>query len=104
MLAVERLRKVNALTGFTRIDAFDRVGDVPRRLVPLTREPRPGWTVATEDRGEGIFLQLDEERVASWEERILSSDAVGGAPRGAPAELLPAVLRDGARRSTRTRG
>ena len=29
VLAVERLRKVNALTGFTRIDAFDRVGDVP---------------------------------------------------------------------------
>ena len=24
--------------GFTRIDAFDRVGDVPKRLVPLTRE------------------------------------------------------------------
>ena len=73
MLAVERLRKVNALTGFTRIDALDRVGDVPGRLVPLTRSPRPAWTVATEDRGEGIFLQLDEKRVASWEERVLSS-------------------------------
>ena len=74
VLAVERLRKVNALTGFTRIDAFDRVGDVPKRLVPLTRERRPAWTVATEDRGEGIFLQLDEARVASWEQRILDSD------------------------------
>ena len=95
VLAVERLRKVNALIGFTRIDALDRVGDVPRRLAPLTRSPRPAWTVATEDRGEGIFLQLDEERVASWEERVLSSDAVAGAPRRAPAQLLPAVLRDG---------
>lgn len=74
VLAVERLRKVNALTGFTRIDAPDRVGDVPGRLVPLTRSPRPAWTVATEDRGEGIFLQLDEERVAAWEERVLSSE------------------------------
>ena len=74
VLAVERLRKVNALVGFTRIDALDRVGDVPRRLAPLTRSQRPAWAVATEDRGEGIFLQLDEERVASWEERILSSD------------------------------
>jgi hypothetical protein len=74
VLAVERLRKVNALTGFTRIDAFDRVGDVPKRLVPLTRERRPAWTVATEDRGEGIFLQLDESRVASWEHRVLGSD------------------------------
>ena len=74
MLAVERLRKVNALVGFTRIDALDRVGDVPRRLAPLTRSPGPAWTVATEDRGEGIFLQLDEERVAAWEERVLSSE------------------------------
>ena len=74
VLAVERLRKVNALVGFTRIDALDRVGDVPRRLVPLTRAPRPAWTVATEDRGEGIFLQLDEERVAAWEERVLTSE------------------------------
>jgi Domain of unknown function (DUF1998) len=74
VLAVERLRKVNALTGFTRIDAFDRAGDVPKRLVPLTRERRPAWTVATEDRGEGVFLQLDEPQVASWEQMILESD------------------------------
>lgn len=70
VLAVERLRKVNALVGFTRIDAMDRVGDLPQRLAPLTRTPRPTWTVATEDRGEGIFLQLDEDAVASWEARI----------------------------------
>jgi Domain of unknown function (DUF1998) len=74
VLAVERLRKVNALVGFTRIDALDRAGDLPRRLVPLTRDPRPKWTVATEDRGEGIFLQLDEARVAPWEARVLGSE------------------------------
>ena len=74
VLAVERLRKVNALTGFTRIDAFDRAGDAARRLAPLTREPYPAWTVATEDRGEGIFLQLDEDRVAPWEARIEASE------------------------------
>lgn len=70
VLAVERLRKVNALVGYTRIDDMDRVGDLPRRLAPLTRAPRPAWTVATEDRGEGIFLQLDESAVARWEARI----------------------------------
>ncbi|MEU3337076.1 DUF1998 domain-containing protein [Streptomyces sp. NPDC006668] len=73
VLAVEKLRKVNALVGFTRIDAMDRVGDLPRRLAPLTRTRRPSWTVATEDRGEGIFLQLDEASVAAWEKRILQS-------------------------------
>lgn len=74
VLAVERLRKVNALVGFTRIDDMDRVGDLPQRLAPLTRAPRPAWTVATEDRGEGIFLQLDEQAVASWENRIGGTD------------------------------
>ncbi len=67
VLAVDRLRKVNALMGFTRIDDLDRITDVERRLVPLTRAARPEWTIATEDRGEGVFLQLDEEAVAAWE-------------------------------------
>lgn len=70
VLAVERLRKVNALVGFTRIDDMDRVGDLSRRLAPLTRADRPAWTVATEDRGEGIYLQLDETAVSAWETRI----------------------------------
>lgn len=70
VLAVERLRKVNALVGFTRIDDMDRVGDLPQRLAPLSRAPRPAWTVATEDRGEGIFLELDESKVADWEQRV----------------------------------
>ncbi|MDN3243428.1 DUF1998 domain-containing protein [Glycomyces tritici] len=72
VLAVESLRKVNALLGFTRIDDMDRVGDLPRRLVPLTRD-RPEWTVATEDRGEGIFLQFDEARIAAWESVVEDS-------------------------------
>lgn len=70
VLAVERLRKVNAIVGFTRIDDMDRVGDLSRRLVPLARAERPAWTVATEDRGEGVFLQLDESAVAEWEAMV----------------------------------
>lgn len=73
VLAVERLRKVNALVGFTRIDDMDRAGDLPRRLAPLTHVARPAWTVATEDRGEGVFLQLDEPAVAAWEQRVAGS-------------------------------
>ena len=73
VLAIEQLRKVNALLGFTRIDDLDRVDDVPARLVPLTRGGRPLWTVATEDRGEGIYIQLSEDAVASWEARVLAS-------------------------------
>ncbi|HTK62264.1 MAG TPA: DUF1998 domain-containing protein, partial [Pseudonocardia sp.] len=74
VLAVERLRKVNALVGFTRIDDMDRVGDLPQRLAPLARAPKPTWTVATEDRGEGIYLQLDGDAVTAWETRVLATE------------------------------
>ena len=73
VLAVDRLRKVNALVGFTRIDELDRVNDIGSRLVSLTRTSRPDWTVATEDRGEGVFLQLDEQAVEAWESQVADS-------------------------------
>ncbi|WP_136313033.1 DUF1998 domain-containing protein [Actinomyces procaprae] len=73
VLAVDRLRKVNALLGFTRIDDFDRIDDSGSRLVPLCRGGRPAWVPATEDRGEGVFLQLDEARVSAWEQRVEAS-------------------------------
>ncbi len=74
VLAVDRLRKVNAVIGFTRIDELDRVNDLTSRLVPLNRSRYPKWAVATEDRGEGIFMQLAESAVARWERRVESSD------------------------------
>jgi hypothetical protein len=74
VLAVDKLRKVNALFGFTRVDAMDRVNDLPQRMAPLTRTREPTWTVATEDHGEGVFLELDETRVAAWEGRVEASD------------------------------
>lgn len=74
VLAVDKLRKVNALVGFTRVDALDRLNDddSSTRLAPLTRDKRPRWTVATEDRGEGVFLQLNEAAVAQWEAKVLA--------------------------------
>ncbi|MFI7509064.1 DrmB family protein [Micromonospora aurantiaca] len=71
VIAVNRMKKVNAVIGFTRIDEMDRVNDLASRLVKLTRDGRPTWVPATEDRGEGIFLQLDENAVAAWEAQIL---------------------------------
>jgi hypothetical protein len=73
VLAVDRLRKVNAVIGFTRIDDLDRVNDVTSRLVPLVRSGTPKWIPATEDRGEGIFIQLGLESVAAWEKSVESS-------------------------------
>lgn len=73
VVAIDRMKRVNAFIGFTRLDAMDRVGDVGTRLVKLTRDGRPKWVPATEDRGEGIFLQLDLDRVQAWEDKIRDS-------------------------------
>jgi hypothetical protein len=73
VVAVEKLKKVNAFIGFTRIDALDRIDDASARVAPLTRDGRPTWVPSTEDRGEGVFLHFDESVVNSWEEGVLQS-------------------------------
>lgn len=70
VVAVNKMKKVNAVLGFTRLDEMDRVNDLVSRLVTLTRHRKPTWVPATEDRGEGIFLQLDLGAVARWEQSI----------------------------------
>ena len=72
VVAVEKLKKVNAFIGFTRIDALDRIDDASARVAPLSRNGRPTWVPSTEDRGEGFFLQFDEDVVSAWEEKVLS--------------------------------
>lgn len=73
VIAVNRMKKVNAVIGFTRIDEMDRVSDLSSRLVKLTRTGRPSWVPATEDRGEGVFLQLDDQAVSAWESAVLAT-------------------------------
>ncbi len=73
VVAVDKMKKVNALLGFTRLDAMDRVSDIATRLVKLTRNGRPTWVPATEDRGEGIFLQLELGAVEEWEQETLNT-------------------------------
>lgn len=70
VVGVNRMKRVNAVLGFTRLDEMDRVSDVASRLVALTPNGKPTWVPATEDRGEGIFLQLDLDAVAQWESAV----------------------------------
>lgn len=102
VLAVDKLRKVNALFGFTRIDDLDRVNDLLTRLAPLTRT-KPTWTVATEDRGEGIFVQFGEPAVAAWEARVEQSE-IWAAHREAHAGTTSTDSPRPPSRSTRTTG
>ena len=74
---VERIREVRALIGFTRIEApgnFDDVGEIPEdRTAPLSRIA-PAWIPATEVRGEGIFLQFNEDYVANWCKKVFDRE------------------------------
>ena len=66
VVRVTRLREVRALVGFTR-NALPETGDAaPVHRVPLSLSA-PTWVPAVEQRGEGIFLQLREDKVATWE-------------------------------------
>jgi hypothetical protein len=60
-----RLRVVTALCGFTRISAGEP-GD-SRGVVPLETKGAPTWVPVVENRGEGIFVRLDEAAVKAWE-------------------------------------
>lgn len=70
---VERLREVRALIGFTRLDAPDRDDPNLVKRVRLSRSLTPEWVPATEVRGEGIFLRVDEDLLAGWEARVHGS-------------------------------
>lgn len=69
VVLVSRLREVQALLGFTRLTAPDR-----RELDPVNRlglgRNAATWVPAFEQRGEGVFLQLHEDKVHEWETRV----------------------------------
>jgi hypothetical protein len=65
VVQVERLREVQAMLGFTRIDA-PSAGDIRTGFRGPLSLGQVSWLPAVERRGEGIFLELREEPVAAW--------------------------------------
>jgi hypothetical protein len=63
VVLIERLREVQALVGFTRLEAAG--DDSPAKLAPLRRGPAE-WVPAAEVRGEGLFLRVSEEQITRW--------------------------------------
>jgi hypothetical protein len=70
VVLVERLREVRALIGFTRIqspgDFLDSGEILTNYRVDLSRH-KPKWVPSAEVKGEGIFIQFQEEVLQSWE-------------------------------------
>jgi hypothetical protein len=68
VLLLERLREVNALLGFTRVDAPEETANAADRAprADLCKDP-PRWVPATQVHGEGIFIRFDEAAISAWE-------------------------------------
>lgn len=68
VLLLERLREVNALVGFTRVEAPEQSSDPAERpqMAGLARRA-PDWVPANQVHGEGIFIQFDEQALQAWE-------------------------------------
>ena len=75
VVQAERLREVRALTGFTRLDAPDPQDPDLVQRAPLARD-KPTWVPASEVRGEGIFLRIDDSALAAWESQVADSEVV----------------------------
>lgn len=68
LVLVRKLREVAAQTGFYRIEPFGAEEGDRRTPSPITNYPEelPVWLPAVENRGEGIFLSLQESKINEW--------------------------------------
>lgn len=68
VLLLERLREVNALIGYTRVEAPEESTDEDERppMANLSK-PNPSWVPAAEVHGEGIFIRFNEDALVKWE-------------------------------------
>ena len=71
VVQLHRLREVMALAGFTRLEAIapDIHGEYDSDVEPAALALVPEWFPAVENRGEGVFVQLDTGTVHEWLER-----------------------------------
>ena len=71
VVQLHRLREVLALIGFTRFEAVtpDIQGEFETDVVRADLARDPSWFPAVENRGEGVFVQLDADAVTAWQKR-----------------------------------
>lgn len=66
--AIDRLTEVVAMVGFTRLQGWD--GDLNSAcLAPIFSHDQKTWLPAIDMHGEGIFIELNEDKVEDWEKK-----------------------------------
>ena len=63
LVLVKKIRIISAITGFTRIDSYAPGGEIS--ISSISKEP-PTWLPAVENRGEAIFISLNNEKISKW--------------------------------------
>ena len=71
VIQVMRLREVMVLTGFTRIYPPDDARATISKIVRTDADSKINWLPASEVRGEGIFIKLNENELNKWENNPL---------------------------------
>jgi hypothetical protein len=71
LVLVSKLREVQAQVGFTRLEAISTnlQGEHDLGVESAALSLSQDWLPASEIRGEGIFLELDEDAIREWEDR-----------------------------------
>lgn len=89
VVLADRLREVRALEGFHRLTPAGR-----DKLVPASLGRQSDWLPAIDVRGEGIFLSLDEGRLATWEEDAAVRSRVLELDKRLSSSLMEGRLRE----------
>lgn len=71
LVRAKRLREVRALRGFHRVEPVPSTDPYGVECAPLARGAvrEVGWLPGIEVRGEGIYFELDPDRVQAWSAR-----------------------------------
>lgn len=64
---IHKVREVQALTGFSRLEPIEKLSDAKENpnFVSI-KEPNTKWYPAYEVRGEGIFIEFNQDEIDSW--------------------------------------
>lgn len=94
VMAVKRLKEIKVLESFTRVVDIQDHKRKPRRAA--LSSVRQNWLPAIEVLGEGVFLQLKEEKVLEWESqtRVIerASRIIRNADPDRPVPVTPRMI------------
>ncbi|TMO22376.1 DUF1998 domain-containing protein [Pseudoalteromonas sp. S4741] len=73
---VHRLREVIAFRGFTRLESPITANHFSVKCAPISNK-KLNWLPAIENRGEGIYFELNNESLKEWESKLSVQKRIG---------------------------